>query len=119
MKKVILFSGMALLIFGLFIAFFPELAQALDIDIDNIGSISTGGTAKLNKALGILDILESTWFTILDSIAVLILVAGAFILRSRAPDRWAQYLNLLLAVGLALAAPLIYRIIKEIVEMVR
>lgn len=119
MKKLFFFTGFGAAVLSFLVMTFPKLAIALDIDVNGIGSISAGGTGSLNKFLGILGVIENTWFVVLDTLAVIILVVGAFVLRSKNPDRWSSYFNTLLAIGAALAAPLIYKIIKELVNSVK
>ena len=120
MKKVLFFTAFGVAMLALLITAFPYLAHALDITLDNVGSISAGsGSSSLNKALGIMGVIENTWFVVLDTIAVIILIAGAFVLRSRNPEKWSNYFGTLLAISVALAAPLIYKIIKELVKSIQ
>lgn len=110
---VIITLGLALLGSGML----PATAVAIDIDIDGIGSITAGGgTDKLDKAIGILNVIEGKWFLVFDIIGVIMLSIGALVLRFKNPDAWARYLHYILALLMFVASPAIYKALKAIAQ---
>lgn len=92
-------------------------AGAIDINIDGIGSITAGsGTDKLDKAIGLLTVIEDKWFLAFDVIGVILLSIGALVLRFKNPDAWARYMHYILALLMFVASPAIYKALKALAQ---
>jgi len=99
-----------------FFLHFARQAFGLDINLDGIGSVSTGGVSKLDKAIGVIDIIKSYWFKIADGIAILALSIAGWQIRRRAPDTFERYSMALLSVFLMLGSGMIVSIILQLVD---
>lgn len=114
-KKMMLASTLIALLLGA--TYLAAPALAIDINLDGIGSISAGsGADKLDKAIGILNVIEQKWFLVFDILGVILLSIGALILRQRNPDAWTRYLHYIVALLLFLASPAIYKALKALAQ---
>lgn len=114
-NKLTLFAMVALVVAAS--ACIAAPAAAIDINIDGIGSITAGGgTDKLDKAIGILTVIQNKWFLAFDIIGVILLSIGALVLRFKNPDAWARYLHYILALLMFVASPAIYKALKALAQ---